>query len=170
MWDLHALSTDVSILNGPFGPLQLPGVGKGSHAAGVSILNGPFGPLQQSTPSCQAPSGSSFNPQRAFRPVATIYLRPLQGIKLGFNPQRAFRPVATYVRVYIPKERAVSILNGPFGPLQLILSSAVAPVNPGFNPQRAFRPVATPPKCPPARSPCFNPQRAFRPVATYHSA
>ena len=85
-----------------------------------------------------------FNPQRAFRPVATkIAHQP--GYKLeefqsstglsarcnhelldmtctcevGFNPQRAFRPVATGPPAGFHQAPAlVSILNGPFGPLQ----------------------------------------------------
>ena len=89
----------VSILNGPFGPLQ-PGSGASfGHRQGVSILNGPFGPLQPFWLRFLPLLVWGFNPQRAFRPVATSQSRRTGGTRTGFNPQRAFRPVATRPRL-----------------------------------------------------------------------
>ena len=86
----------------------------------VSILNGPFGPLQRGAVFGGGGDMSRFNPQRAFRPVATAKIARPRPAEQGFNPQRAFRPVATLGRMPCLSYSSHS-----------------------FNPQRAFRPVAT---------------------------
>ena len=65
----------VSILTGPFGPVQLDRlVDEGVRANVVSILTGPFGPVQRDGARGQG-RGLGFNPHRPFRAGATPSIR-----------------------------------------------------------------------------------------------
>jgi hypothetical protein len=111
----------------------------------VSILTGPFGPVQPGRPPSPSPRPLSFNPYRPFRAGATTedpYLlqnndlfqsspalwgrcngcprmrwRPCRG---RFNPHRPFGGGATHGCLEVAiAAHDVSILTGPLGPVQL---------------------------------------------------
>jgi len=130
--------------NGPFGPLQRGQIFVPAKNEVVSILNGPFGPLQPRVKTVSRLRSSGFNPQRAFRPVATVVFECLLHPASSFNPQRAFRPVATRPSSSGPTEsRSFQSSTGLSARCNAhAIASAFGPE--GFNPQRAFRPVATP--------------------------
>ena len=107
----------VSILTGPFGPVQPERWPASWGWRYVSILTGPFGPVQrmegryrqlvivfQSSP---ALSGRC-NRRRTRQPRRRV----------SFNPHRPFRAGATRAGRAEPRGQRVSILTGPFGPVQ----------------------------------------------------
>ena len=110
---------EVSILTGPFGPVQLGDGHPDRQRLGVSILTGPFRPVQQTTSHQTRFLLGRFNPHRPFQAGAT---RPLGQIRLAvpssFNPHRPFQAGATTIPDLNPGRFQVSILTGPFGPVQ----------------------------------------------------
>ena len=135
----------VSILTGPFGPVQLVvDMLDVTDSVLVSILTGPFGPVQRAPTAAQRPFSRRFNPHRPFRAGATLSLGSRFQRLLGFNPHRPFRAGATLyfdgtsryqTSCFNPHRpfragatgeaqqgraghRHVSILTGPFGPVQ----------------------------------------------------
>jgi len=88
----------------------------------VSILTGPFGPVQ-----------------RPWGVRTTHHSSP------GFNPHRPLRAGATRPATTAPPPggRRVSILTGPFGPVQRAPAAPGAAPPPGFNPHRPLRAGAT---------------------------
>ena len=134
----------VSILTGPFGPVQHRYSHHRARFAGVSILTGPFGPVQRA-----------------------LLLRPGARFR-GFNPHRPFRAGATSTTRSRPRGTVVSILTGPFGPVQLpraplvVLGAGVSILTGPFGPvQRFWRCWSS------RRTRCFNPHRPFRAGATH---
>ena len=108
----------VSILTGPFGPVQPQPPRPYIMIRRVSILTGPFGPVQRLPRRRPGSRGDGFNPHRPFRAGATYrgggdYLLSVVSILTGpFGPvQRR----AVSKRLHTDN---VSILTGPFGPVQ----------------------------------------------------
>ena len=85
----------VSILTGPFGPVQPPLIGGSFFIDNVSILTGPFGPVQPA------------------RPPTTPPLTMFQS-----SPALSGR-CNRFPGVVFGDTLIVSILTGPFGPVQL---------------------------------------------------
>ena len=132
----------VSILTGPFGPVQLNPLPRFLVCDFVSILTGPFGPVQlhpsgqdqcddqfQSSPAlsgrcnaCSAtasPTSTSFNPHRPFRAGATSMTNPTPRPTNQFQSSPALSGRCNRRRRRRSSLRfGVSILTGPFGPVQ----------------------------------------------------
>ena len=112
------LYLDVSILTGPFGPVQPKIAVIMLSPQSVSILTGPFGPVQRYGSEDSLRARGRFNPHRPFRagatredimrPAAVAFVSILTGpfgpVQLGGN--------------HVGNLQSVSILTGPFGPVQ----------------------------------------------------
>ena len=66
-----------------------------TEAVIVSILTGPFGPVQRTSACYNASEEVGFNPHRPFRAGATYRLGLLSFDYSRFNPHRPFRAGAT---------------------------------------------------------------------------
>ncbi len=101
----------------------------------------------------RGPRGYRFNPHRPFRAGATFFRTLSPMISRSFNPHRPFRAGATSTRLgYSPAEvTVVSILTGPFGPVQPSGTPGSMSSTPpaSFNPHRPFRAGATGGRQPP---------------------
>ena len=137
----------VSILTGPFGPVQRRvSLRRGLHPC-VSILTGPFGPVQPGSPTRSLSVFTPFQSSPALSGRCNARGLPRgRGTRVGFNPHRPFRAGATPGR------------------------DTGAPEFGCFNPHRPFRAGATgPPGCHPPSGRSFNPHRPFRAGATWFS-
>ena len=109
-----------------------------------------------------------FNPHRPFRAGATSSRPVIPRGASSFNPHRPFRAGATDQQYKNIKARLkVSILTGPFGPVQRHDILWRRRDNDCFNPHRPFRAGAT--RAAPKHGRigrCFNPHRPFRAGAT----
>ena len=140
---------------------------------------------------CSRAQQMGFNPHRPFRAGATGHPPQPCGAATSFNPHRPFRAGATsHAGHIIFTPISVSILTGPFGPVQHstgeydteavefqsspalsgrcnLKHKALESPPPRFNPHRPFRAGATQhhPTCLRALR-CFNPHRPFRAGAT----
>ncbi len=117
----RSAEVSVSILTGPFGPVQHLPVLCPDRLEEVSILTGPFGPVQLGWCAGRFACRRSFNPHRPFRAGAT----PTGPAQAG------------------PGQHPVSILTGPFGPVQRPGRPSPPSRRPRFNPHRPFRAGAT---------------------------
>ncbi len=109
----------VSILTGPFGPVQRPRYHHQRARDRVSILTGPFGPVQQDRDQHRRGGPTGFNPHRPFRAGATapaMSWLPPPGV---FQSSPALSGRCNQL---VPEGQhhphGVSILTGPFGPVQ----------------------------------------------------
>ena len=115
----------VSILTGPEGPMQQHNRQLGGDAVDVSILTGPEGPMQLLPGSCWG-VGLCFNPHRPRRADATRpHRREPRPAWRCFNPHRPRRADATGVIVPRGIVTYVSILTGPEGPMQPVLTATI---------------------------------------------
>ena len=110
---------EVSILTGPFGPVQRQPCQRTGNNGCVSILTGPFGPVQ--------PHQHLLGP---YPDRVSILTGP-------FGPVQRTRGLAVVVAVF------VSILTGPFGPVQPKIYGYGGSNEGCFNPHRPFRAGAT---------------------------
>ena len=164
----------VSILTGPFGPVQppfLPGCREAAEFQSspalsgrcnfqtfvllirtrqVSILTGPFGPVQRVAVRARGAARRRFNPHRPFRAGATmlmLVLPLLPSYVLGFNPHRPFRAGATDTAARLAQTGRVSILTGPFGPVQPGQTRRISASNPLFQSSPALSGRCNPIDC-----------------------
>ena len=139
----RAYCTCVSILTGPFRPVQHCGRWWLTTNHDVSILTGPFRPVQlkgilspaaygpwfQSSPAlsgrCNAPGGHQrrrycrFNPHRPFQAGATTRRRGRPGLEAVFQSSPALSGRCNaYMLGALGLPYGVSILTGPFRPVQ----------------------------------------------------
>ena len=85
----------------------------------VSILTGPFGPVQPTRYVITSSVITSFNPHRPFRASATTAHNPPGPMHNAFqsSPALSGQCNVLFTVTYALQER-VSILTGPFGPVQ----------------------------------------------------
>ena len=115
----------VSILTGPFGPVQREGLAYLEGVQDVSILTGPFGPVQLPQVSVMTSPTWRFQSSPALSGrcnVAAAGAAPLLG-KFQSSPALSGRCNPRGVEDLVGRV-LVSILTGPFGPVQLVPEGA----------------------------------------------
>ena len=134
----------------------------------VSILTGPFGPVQHSSPSMTViarafQSSPALSGRCNLGGHAARLRRQRVSILTGpFGPVQPGPPGGLY------NLAGVSILTGPFGPVQRSSARSFCRRPASFNPHRPFRAGATKPDGGARRTAgCFNPHRPFRAGATF---
>ena len=105
--------------------MQRPYVEQLSDTEYVSILTGPFRPVQRGRGQPHQYCTWCFNPHRPFQAGATYGRSKSRPQGESFNPHRPFQAGATYGYIRPTRLGSVSILTGPFRPVQHVITSSV---------------------------------------------
>ena len=140
----RARSQPVSILTGPFGPVQHWDCRERATGALVSILTGPFGPVQLEARDLDWGVSSVFqsSPALSGRCNSTFATHWFALVAFQSSPALSGRCNSPIGLLTLGAAR-VSILTGPFGPVQPSAALYAVAWASRFNPHRPFRAGAT---------------------------